>query len=73
MKSRINLKDFENLPLRKVLDHPSNLESQVNILLTDEKKTKVRLIAVKNGTSITGIVGKLIDLLIEEAESKNII
>tara|TARA_R110000744_G_scaffold380314_1_gene500663 strand:+ start:73 stop:303 length:231 start_codon:yes stop_codon:yes gene_type:complete len=67
--SKVQLDDFKTIPYRE-LEKTDKSESQINIFLSRDMKTKLKLLAIKNGTSVRGLTIRLYDMLIQEAESK---
>jgi len=67
--SKVQLDDFKTIPYRQ-LEKTDKSESQINIFLSRDMKTKLKLLAIKNGTSVRGLTIRLYDMLIQEAESK---
>lgn len=67
--SKVQLDDFKTIPYRE-LEKTDKSESQINIFISRDMKTKLKLLAIKNGTSVRGLTIRLYDMLIQEAESK---
>ena len=67
--TKVQLDDFKTIPYRE-LEKTDKSESQINIFLSRDMKTKLKLLAIKNGTSVRGLTIRLYDMLIQEAESK---
>ena len=66
-KSKISISDFTEIPLRETAKNSEQV--QINIFIEKDKKTALKLFAIKNNASVSGLVTKLIDLFIE-AEQK---